>query len=437
MTVSILTAMLFAGTAAAATYTVAKNESRDIYQVAVGSQNYNVAGVQSNSDSSKLSHTTDTSTRKITITGREVGSVTLVISYYNSYGGTSETSVTVDITDSGTGSTRQVNLPSLNDYYTSPEKFSSIWDVTMADTTVATYSHSDGNNIIVTGRKAGTTTLTFWGRLTDGTTNRYTFNINVVTGTSGSSGTVSLKAGETHYITPETTTFYIAGNNPTNVATMSKTADNRILITALSVGSTSLSYSYQRDGNLYNVTVPVTVTSGTGTNPTSNTISLAVGQNYTQNYTTVGISSNSNPSAATAKIESVSGGQQAVITGVSAGSTTITLVYTSASGSGSVTLTVNVAGGSGNTGVNSETSGIYFKSASVSIPTAKKYRISGIKLNGVTAKAADLLWISTDTTIVAVGSTTGIFQGKKSGSAKMIAVDKDGKYVNSITVTVK
>lgn len=445
MTVSILMTMLFVGGASADSYTMAKGTEKDIYYVYEGNTQYNVASVQNNSDPTKVDHAVydhTTSGKRIHLTAKEVGTSVLTVNYFTSSGSIASTTVTVTVSyNNSSQTTRQISLASLNDYHTSTEKFTNVWDASFSDSSIATYSFSPsslGNSIIITGKKTGSTTFTFWSTDTSGNNVRYTYNITVGSDNGGSTRpTVNLKTGETYYISPENSNFQLASNNPTNIATMSKTNDNRILITAVSVGNTSLNYSYVNGGNVYSVTVPVAVTTN-GASPTSNTINLTVGQLYTQNYTSVGISTNSNPNVATAKVSSVTGGQQLTVTGVSAGSTTITLVYSSGSSNGTLTLTVNVTGsGSGGSAVNSETTGIYFKSSAINIPTAKKYRISGIKLNGSAIKAADLLWISTNTSVVAVGSATGIFQGKKSGSAKLIAVDKDGKYVNAINVTVK
>lgn len=446
MAVSVLVTMLFAfaGTAGADSYTMVKGSTRDVYYVTVGGTQYDIAAVQSNSDPSKVSHTTYNynNAKRLQLTAKEVGSSDLVVAYYTANGSIANTTVSVTVTydSSSATNTRTVNLSGLNDYYTSTEKFTNVWDASFTNANVATYSYtqnSSGNALIITGKAAGNTTFTFWSTDTSGNNVRYTYNITVGnnTGANTTKPTVNMKVGEIYYIAPEDSNFQLSSSNTTNIATMSKTTDNRIQVTAVAAGSVNLQYSYYAGGNIFGVTVPISVSASSST-PATNTVALTVGQTYSQNFTTVGISTNSNASVATAKINSVSGGQQLVITGVAAGSTTITLVYTSGSTSGTQTLTVNVTGTGGGAG-NSATTGIYFKSSSINIPTAKKYRISGIKLNGAAAKASELLWISTDTTIVAVGSKTGIFQGKKAGTARIIAVDPSGKYVNSVAVTVK
>lgn len=436
MTLSVLMTVLLAGGASADTIVLTKGQTHSFSQVTVNGSSYNITGLKSNSATSVV--TASFSNSRVNLTANAVGTATLVV-YYTGSTGTAETSVTVTVSNSsGTQSNRQISLSSLTDYYVTPEKFTSVWSTNWTDATVATYNWSgNGNAMTITPLKVGSTVFSFWAQTTDGTQTLYSFTVTVggSSGTSKTLDTVTLKVGETHYISPESSTFYMAGNNSSNIAKMEKSSDGRVLITAVAAGTTSLSYSYYSGATAYNVVVPVTVT-GT-TNPSSQAVTLAVGQSYNLNFTTVGISSNSNSAVATAKITSVTGGQQLVVTGVSAGTTTITLVYTSSSGSGTLTLTVTVSGSSGSSTVNSESSGIYFKSLSVSIPTGKKYRISGIKLNGSAINASSLLWISSDTSVMSVNATTGIFQGKKAGSARLIAVDTEGKYVNSIAVTVK
>ena len=438
MTVSMLMTLMLAGGASADTIVLSKGQTHNFNQVNVNGANYNVTGLKSNSASSIVTATY--SNNRVNLVANAAGSANLVV-YYTSSSGTAETTVTVTVSNSsGTTATRQIGLSNLTDYYVTPEKFTSVWSVNWTDSAIATYNWpGNGSAVTVTPLKAGTTVLSFWGQSTDGTQTLYSFSITVGgnSGTTKTLDTVNLKVGETHYISPESSTFYLAGNNSSNIANMTKSNDNRILITAVAAGTTSLSYSYYSGATAYSVVVPVTVTAAAATTPTSQAISLSVGQTYTQNFTTVGLSNNTNAAVATTKIANVSGGQQLTVTGVSAGTTTITLVYTSSSGNGTLTLTVTVTGSSGSSTANSESSGIYFKSLSVNIPTGKKYRISGIKLNGSAIAATNLLWISSDTTVMTVNATTGVFQGKKAGSARLIAVDKEGKYVNSIAVTVK
>lgn len=213
-------------------------------------------------------------------------------------------------------------------------------------------------------------------------------------------------------------------------------------VTGVSAGTTTLTVLYYNSGsaNISTATYTVNVTgsyTGTGsTSAVSQPFSLEVGK--TANIPSVVAATNvvsSNPSVGTAAIEN----GQMVLRGLSAGTTEITFNGSTTAGGASTAykITLTVTGtGTASSGGTSSSGGVSFSKTSTSVSSGKNYRLKGMKVNGSSAVAGDLRWMSTNTDVLTVNAKTGVFKGKTSGTAYLVAADPDSGAVGSIKVEI-
>lgn len=87
--------------------------------------------------------------------------------------------------------------------------------------------------------------------------------------------------------------------------------------------------------------------------------------------------------------------------------------------------------------VASAESQLQFNKENFDIVLGKKYRLSDITYNEKKIKASALDWSSSDSSILAVGKTTGIFLGKQEGEATLTAKTCDGQTESEISIKIK
>lgn len=299
------------------------------------------------------------------------------------------------------------------------------------------------NDFTLVGVSAGQAQVTVRAR---DSRDNHEFNMFVPVTVTGSSST-----GYTRNVsTPLGTTVtldsfnYVASTNSSNtsVSTVYQSG-NAVMATAASVGTSTITVIGTKAGttNQATYTYYLTVTStSTGTN-TSN-VSLRAGQDALIGqggaYSSVSNYSSSNTSVATVTLNN----NVITISGKSTGTAVVTFTATVAGTGQVVTYTVNVTvtGSYYNDGYIDniyDGTGLDIGIAERIVAEGKSYRLKGITQNGTPVAANELLWLSTDDTIVTVGKATGIFKARKTGTARLIAVDKLGRYHLTVAITVQ
>lgn len=129
-----------------------------------------------------------------------------------------------------------------------------------------------------------------------------------------------------------------------------------------------------------------------------------------------------------------------VVVGTGSSTTSVvTTVTPTPSPSNASTPTPSPAASSNSTSssTNTKTKGIYIPTRALTVEKGKTYMLNNLLLDGKSVKVEALLWLSSNTKVVTVGSTTGKYKAVAAGTSKLICVDKNGKYVNYATITVK
>lgn len=384
----------------------------------------------------------------VTVTGLKEGTTTAT-AYYTTNTGQQGEILTITVSDvTSKQPTQNINLalPSQPSYTATLTGTSSSL-VSNSDSTVASteLTGTSTQTLIIRALKAGTTTIVVNAK-SGSTTTQYTYYVTV-TGTSTAAtttdATVSLAAGESKVVAPKgTQDLTVSSGNTTNIAKLEKNSSNQLVVTGVAAGTVNLSYTYSQwvgaNKNTYTVSIPVTVT-GTGSNTSATeSVEIKVGETKTvmSNMTSIGLTNTGTASVALPSIEN--GAKDLSIKGVAAGTSTITVTYNNGGVSGTKTFNVRVvADTSAATPTNSRTTGLYFTKNAASIKKGKTYQYSSIYLEGAKTAPSKLLWVSSNTSVVTVNSKTGKFKGVKAGKARIIAVDKQGKYVNYLDITVK
>ena len=352
------------------------------------------------------------------------------------------------------GNTEPVSIPN-----SSGNGHATITSVLSSNTSIATIATSTlrPTEAIVTGVSTGSATLTIETRDTDSTKTKTTsLTVDVVSSSSSSTtgNTINLVAGNSSIVGSYSGVTNYTSSNPA-VATLALSG-GILTVTGVSAGNATLTYTaLETGGTLRNYSTPVVVTassnSTTTTTPTTGqSLTIEAGKNAkTAAFSSISTYQSADTNIATVKAESNS----LIITGVSAGSTTVsyTGVLPGTTNSTSGTFNVTVTGSSVSitetTNENSDATvddieeGIKFldkqKKLTFKLADKKRYRLSGVTLEGEAINVNKLLWVSTNDSIVTVGKTTGIMKPIKKGKAIVIAFDKNGKYMETTEITVK
>lgn len=331
-----------------------------------------------------------------------------------------------------------------------------------------------GTKVRITAVGAGTTTVTYrayntktsqWDDITVAVTVDLTSSTTTTTATADPNA-LTVPVGQK----VETTTAYESVRNVTTTNSSIARADwdsttKKIVVRGYMQGTATISFDHAAGVGVAagNKSLTVTVTpagSSTGT-------PLAIGATYSVGpyYEITSATSSSDAIATVALDKATSGAHKATVTGVADGEVTITVKYRAQQGAAEQSTEVKLAVGtaaqgtststtadtSGSVGIstvkvasskipaNTQGVGIYFSKNKFSIATGKTSSLSStvIRLNGKAAKANSLRWVAEDSSIISVNSSTGAFKALKAGESKLFATDKDGKYLNSVTIVVK
>ena len=316
-----------------------------------------------------------------------------------------------------------------------------------------------GSTVRITGVSVGYTTVTYrgfknneWDDLTvavtvsaDGTTSSATGSATEVS--------VALNESASSSLTYENVTNVGAAN--TGIATAKyDSSSKKIVVTGMSLGSTTISFTYTENGATKNGSLTANVTPAVIT-------PLTLGQTQASHYYELISATSSNTAIVTVTTDSTTAGSHAVtVKGESAGSATVVVKYRDVAGgpeqtknlnfSVSTTATANATGAptivandssikvaSSNIPANTTQSGIYFAKKAFTVRVGRNSTLSEkvISFNGKGTKANKLRWVAEDPSILSV-TNTGAFKGLKAGKSKLFAVDINGKYLNYVTITV-
>lgn len=325
---------------------------------------------------------------------------------------------------------------------------STITNISSSAPGVLRVESSSGSTASLYGVSAGTAVLTVNSTKTStGATDVGTITVTVTASGSSTQGTtlsaITVEAGKTATATtPSVATSYSSTN--TSIATVAYS--NQVLtITGVQAGSTQILYSISNaSGVTENYIIPVTVTAaGTTNNNTSssNGFNLQVGKvAETAAFYSVSAATSSAPEIAAVTIVD----NKMRITGKSVGSATISYTAISTQGaaatSGTYNISVTTAADGSTTsnvtssGTTSDGTGLKFSTNSRTLAVGKSYRLSKITLDGKSIAANQLYWLSSNDAVVKVNKTSGVLSIKKAGSATVIAVTKDGKSSQALSI---
>ena len=400
------------------------------------------------------------------------GSATLTITYIDTTGATQ--TITQPITVGGSGASRTFSFTTIGSEQTDNQWLSSMGTVDSQNKSVATVALNTSGYMVVRAVGNGTTTITGNALGAGGASVPINYSVTVSAANSGVGGVGSINGTVITIPKGGTYTFPSAYQ-------MSATSGNTSVVTAVPSGTTgSITYilngiaagettvtmqkSTSLSANWESTTYTVKVTDGTtgstvtGTSLQKMDLNAGGSRTYNSPYAEVDATSGKSDNESVAKVAIT--GKAVKVTGVSAGSANITFkarlqangvwsdftIPVTVAGTSSTSLTNNSSGGlAGSTSTGEETSDtsgkITFKKETYTLKKSGKqpYVIAnGIKMGDDTVKANELLWISNNTSIVAVNAKTGQFKVlKTSGSARLIAVDPDGEYVGSVVIKAK
>lgn len=327
------------------------------------------------------------------------------------------------------------------------ENAATVLSSSTADNSIATVSNTS-SNFTINAVAAGQTTVTVNVLDTSNSANDTWIITVVVTGNS-SSTTKNVTIARGNSVTLDN--FSSVTSHTSSSSSIASTAQSgtAIIATGNAVGSCTITVVGVLSGNstsqtyLYNITV--TDSSSTSTGTSSSSVTLRAGQNALigqgGTYSSVTSYSSTNNSVASVSLS----GAVVTISGLTAGSATITYIATIAATGQVVTYTiyVTVSGSVTNTdyietvSTSSSGSGLSIGVTERLVAEGKSYRLKGITMNGSSVAANELLWLSSDDTVVTVNKSTGVFKAQKVGTARLIAVDPLGRYHLTVAITVQ
>lgn len=387
---------------------------------------------------------------------KEIGTANITIQYTNSSGIKDYFgfSLRVSNTTSGGNETAQsMTFSMLNSEQTSTNTYTSVTNLYSSNSNVAsaTFNQATGR-IVVRALSNGSATITAKG-VRSGAEYNVSIAVTVNTGSTATTGvvrsgnTITMPKGTTYNLDGTYYSAALAGNNYPNIATAAVSGpvgSQIVTFTALSQGMTTVAIQYKTSETaaLQVDTFLVTVTDVATTVQTAPATSLVVGE--MKRVGSLGtIDASSVRSQNTAIAEVTPSTSELLIRGIAAGTTTITFNAIPANGNTTYSYTMSVTvTGTGTTTTTTTGGGITFTKDTYTLSKSKAgkaYTFNGmVKLNGEAVKVNELLWVSTDTSVVSVNSKTGKFKVlKNSGSARLIAVSKDGKSVGSTLINAK
>lgn len=422
----------------------------------VGSDASSIVGIPVSSDTkvAYISGAIHADSKSFTVASNAAGTCNITVTYNKTSGGTDTCVIPVVVGDATSTSTdtRSITLAA-GQTDTGTQYYNTFENLTSSNTSVATVRAStDGHYITVTaGYTSGSAVISGRG-YRDGQWYGINLSVSVHSGTTSTTGVtvngnrITMPFNASHTLSATHTNIIgtpVSSN--TNVATASlNTAGNQVTIASKGVaGEATITYTYANSTTLQIETATYYVTvSNTSNTATTQTISLAVNgsQTVSKGYMV------SSPQVANSSIATVTvSGNSMTITGKAAGETTITYQYKDNSTQTNWTtgtITVKVTGGTSSSTATT-TTGITFQNSagairkSVTVAKGKTYRLGGIKVDGTSTTADKLLWLSTNTSVVNVNSTSGKFKALKAGTTRLIVVNKEGTAVGSISITVK
>lgn len=305
------------------------------------------------------------------------------------------------------------------------------------DTTVATVSSSSGKSVTVTGRGAGTATIT--GRTKDGgytdtcivTVKRPATDI-AVTDVVVSKSTLDLEAGETYTLTATVYPTNATNKNVTwsssnsSVATVGSSTG---LVTAKGKGTATIT-ARTSDGG-YTDTCVVTVTVGVESitiSPTNLTLNVGETRQLTITIRYSDGSTSTTPYLCSTTNSSVAGvSSSGLITANGVGTATIR-VYADSNYSNSTTCTVTVKEVIHVTGVTCSESLLI-------LAVGEKHTLYAT-VSPSDADDKTVTWSSSNTSVATIGSSTGAIVAKGAGTATVTVTTNDGGLTATCRITV-
>ena len=329
----------------------------------------------------------------------------------------------------------------------------------------------------VTGLANGTAKITITYKDSNATiagnrTQVYTITVGTGTATTNTTSNVTVNLGESATVGTYGR-VWSAVSNGTGIASITST-NTTVTVYGVSAGTTTLTLDVssstaaaQADTR---ITVNVTVNNPNANNNTNTPMAvsetLTVGQKATPAITYSSVSNQRSTNEAVAKISVEN--NKVTIEGVGPGTATITFTATPSNSTVSANYTYNITvtgtatatpaptatptaaasisnssdsddSDDDNKGVaTSDDKGIVFVKDKYSLSVSKKsYKLKDIELDGDSVEASDLFWLSTDSSVVSIKSSTGAFKAKSKGSAYIVAVDIETGYTASAKITVK
>lgn len=366
--------------------------------------------------------------------------------------------VPVHVTSTGAAITTQnetgqsMTFSTLGSEQTSNYSYTNVTSLVSSNTTVASARFENGR-IVVRALANGSATITAVA-----TRDNVTYNVSIAvtvntssvatTGVVVNGSNITMPASSTHVLAP---TYYSAqpSSGTPAVATVTVTGNlgsQKVTINAVSQGMSLITVLYKNSetGTLQTENYVVTVTGVSTTVQTAPTLNLVLNETKAiTDYMDIDPSSVRSANTGIVSIVAVST-TQFNVKAVAVGTTNITFTAKPNNGttSYSYTMPVTVTNASQGSGSSATAGSITFNKTAYTLSKSKAgkaYTFNGqIKLNGESVKVNELLWLSTDTAVVSVNSKTGKFKVlKNSGSARLIAVTKDGKNIGSVTVNAK
>ncbi len=228
--------------------------------------------------------------------------------------------------------------------------------------------------------------------------------------------------------------------------------------TGLTPGRATVTYFYTDDGDSSSTNKKATVlvevlAAGTmadsAASATAN-VSLDVGGTSTlsKKYHLIKDVSSSSPSIVKTSLTGSTGTANITFEGLKAGTSTVSFKYQEKSGDPmrESKITFTVRGDDKKASTTSDiSSGIYLtpRKTNVSGKSVGKSYFTNLRINGEKIASDDkegrkeLLWISTAPSVASIDTQTGEFTIKGKGTTKIVCISKDGKMMDTVSITVK
>lgn len=191
--------------------------------------------------------------------------------------------------------------------------------------------------------------------------------------------------------------------------------------------------------SVFRVSAATAATESVVTGALQSAVTLAPNSSYVSSaYEGVLHLSSADSAVACATVDSQN---RVVVTGISAGTTSVSYWYRAAGESTwtSTILPVTVSGtaaADSKTVVSASDFGLVLPMSRVSVFQGGTTTLTGIKVNGESRLAGQLLWLSADDSYVKVDKDTGVMTGVTAGSTTVYAIDPATKSCASVVVTV-